>query len=159
MLKINLICIGKLKENYWQSACAEYEKRLRAFCHFSVIELPCCRLPENPSEAQILSALKTEGDRILLASKGSAMFALCVEGKQLTSEQVAHKINDLGINGTDTISFVVGSSYGLCPKVKNQADFCLSMSEMTFPHQLARVMLCEQIYRCFQIINHGKYHK
>lgn len=159
MLTVHLICVGKLKEAYWKDACAEYEKRLRAFCSFSIIELPECRLPDNPSDAQIRAALKTEGDAILSAAGNSALLALCIEGKALSSEQLSDKINMLAVNGTSTVSFVIGSSFGLSEAVKQKADFRLSMSPMTFPHQLARVMLCEQIYRAFQIIHHGKYHK
>lgn len=159
MMKINLICIGKLKETYWRSACAEYEKRLHQFCKFSIIELPECRLPDNPSQAQIDAALSSEGEKILSAAEGSSIFALCIEGEQLSSVQLADKIEKLGVQGIGSLSFIIGSSYGLSNVVKQRAVFKLSMSPMTFPHQLARVMLCEQIYRSFQIINHGKYHK
>ncbi|WP_444660036.1 23S rRNA (pseudouridine(1915)-N(3))-methyltransferase RlmH [Caproiciproducens sp. R2] len=159
MLTVRLICVGKLKEAYWRDACAEYEKRLRPFCGFSIIELPECRLPDNPSDAQIRAALKTEGDSILSAAGSSALFALCIEGRELSSGQLSDQINTLAVNGTSTVSFVIGSSFGLCEAVKQRAGFRLSISPMTFPHQLARVMLCEQIYRAFQIIRHGKYHK
>ncbi|MGX8701418.1 23S rRNA (pseudouridine(1915)-N(3))-methyltransferase RlmH [Caproiciproducens sp.] len=159
MLTVRLICVGKLKEAYWRDACAEYEKRLRAFCGFSIVELPECRLPDDPSDAQIRSALKTEGDAILSAAGKSALFALCIEGKTLSSGQLSDQINTLAVSGTSTVSFVIGSSFGLSEAVKQRAGFRLSMSPMTFPHQLARVMLCEQIYRAFQIIHHGKYHK
>jgi len=159
MLTVNIICVGKLKEAYWREACAEYSKRLRPFCEFSIIELPESRLPENPSAAQITSELKTEGAKILSAAGSSALFALCIEGSQLSSEKLAEKINTLSVNGISAISFVIGSSFGLSEEVKQKADFKLSMSSMTFPHQLARVMLCEQTYRAFQILNHGKYHK
>ncbi len=159
MLTVQIICIGKLKEAYWREACEEYAKRLQAFCKFTITEIPECRLPEHPSPAQIESALKTEGAKIRSAAGGSAVFALCIEGKTLSSEQLAEKMNSLSVNGTSTVSFLIGSSYGLSGEVKQSADFRLSMSPMTFPHQLARVMLCEQIYRAFQIMNNGKYHK
>lgn len=159
MLTVNIICIGKLKEAYWREACAEYSKRLRSFCEFSIIELPESRLAENPSAAQITAVLKTEGTKILAAAGNSALIALCIEGTQLSSEQIAEKINTMSVNGISAISLIIGSSFGLCEEVKLKADFKLSMSPMTFPHQLARVMLCEQTYRAFQIINHGKYHK
>lgn len=159
MLTVQIICVGKLKEAYWKAACAEYEKRLRAFCNFSITELSECRLPDNPSAAQIEAALKTEGTGILSAAGNSHLFALCIEGKMLSSEQLSEKMDTLAINGTSAISFLIGSSFGLSDEIKQKADFQLSMSPMTFPHQLARVMLCEQIYRAFQIINHGKYHK
>lgn len=159
MLKCNLLCIGKLKENYWRAACGEYAKRLQPFCRFSMTELPEYRLPENPSEAQIQSALETEGNKILSVSGHSFMVALCIEGQAITSEQMSQKIHAACVNGISEIVFVIGSSYGLADRVKKHADFQLSMSAMTFPHQLARVMICEQIYRTFQILNHGKYHK
>ncbi|MBW7573492.1 23S rRNA (pseudouridine(1915)-N(3))-methyltransferase RlmH [Caproiciproducens faecalis] len=159
MLTVNIICIGKLKEAYWRDACAEYEKRLRAFCNFSIIELPEYRLPDNPSAAQIKSALKAEGEAAFSAVGNSAVFVLCIEGKELSSEKLSEKIDMLAVNGTSAISFVIGSSFGLSEDVKQNAAFRLSMSPMTFPHQLARVMLCEQIYRAFQIIHHGRYHK
>lgn len=159
MLTVQIICVGKLKEAYWREACEEYAKRLQAFCKFTITEIPECRIPENPSPAQIESALKTEGAKIRSAASSSAVFALCIEGKTLSSEQLAEKINSLSVNGTSAVSFLIGSSYGLSGEVKQSADFRLSMSPMTFPHQLARVMLCEQIYRAFQIINNGKYHK
>jgi 23S rRNA (pseudouridine1915-N3)-methyltransferase len=159
MLTVQIICVGKLKEAYWREACAEYAKRLQAFCKFSILELPECKLQDHPSEAQIMAALKTEGEKIGSAIGNSAVFALCIEGKQLSSEQLAKKISTLGVNGTSTVSFVIGSSFGLSDELKQSADFQLSMSPMTFPHQLARVMLCEQTYRAFQIINNGRYHK
>ena len=159
MLTVQIVCVGKLKEAYWRDACAEYMKRLQAFCRFSILELAECRLPDHPSEAQIAAALKTEGAKILSIVGNSAIFALCIEGKQFSSEQLAEKINTLSVNGTSTVNFVIGSSFGLSDEVKQSADFQLSMSPMTFPHQLARVMLCEQTYRAFQIMNNGRYHK
>lgn len=159
MLTVKIICVGKLKEVFWREACAEYAKRLLSFCNFSIIELPESRLPEHPSAAQIASALKAEGEKILSASGNSTLFALCIEGISLSSEQLAEKISTLGVNGISSISFIIGSSFGLCGEVKQKAEYKLSLSPMTFPHQLARVMLCEQTYRAFQIINNGRYHK
>lgn len=159
MLSVQVICVGKLKENYWREACAEYGKRLQAFCRFSILELPESRLTENPSQAQIAAALNTEGEKILSAAGNGALVALCIEGKQFSSEQLAKRIDAMSVNGVSSVSFVIGSSFGLSETVKAKADVQLSMSPMTFPHQLARVMLCEQIYRAFQIMNHGKYHK
>ena len=159
MLTVQILCVGKLKEVFWRDACAEYAKRLQAFCRFSIVEIPECKLPDHPSEAKISAALKAEGTKILFAAGNSAVFALCIEGKQFSSEQLSEKINMLSVNGTSAVSFVIGSSYGLSDEVKQSADFKLSMSPMTFPHQLARVMLCEQTYRAFQILNNGKYHK
>ena len=159
MLKCNLICIGKLREDYWRKACAEYEKRLRLFCRFSVLELAESRLPDRPSAAQIRSALDEEAGRIFAAAGTSAVVALCVEGEAVSSERLAERLRGAAVSGTSEISFVIGSSYGLSERVKRKAEFRLSMSAMTFPHQLARVMLCEQIYRAFQINGNGKYHK
>jgi 23S rRNA (pseudouridine1915-N3)-methyltransferase len=159
MLSVKIICIGKLKESFWKNACAEYAKRLKSFCTFSIIELPESRIADNPSQSQIDTALITEGQKILSHIKNSAVFALCIEGVPFSSEKLSETIDSLSINGTSSIVFVIGSSYGLSNEVKEKAKYKISMSAMTFPHQLARVMLCEQIYRSFQIINHGKYHK
>ncbi len=159
MLTVQIICVGKLKEAYWRGACEEYAKRLQPFCRFSIVELPESRLPENPSQSQISAALKTEGIKILSVAGSAALFALCIEGKPLSSEQLSEKIDTMSVNGTSAVSFLIGSSFGLSEEVKQAANFRLSMSPMTFPHQLARVMLCEQIYRAFQIMNNGKYHK
>lgn len=158
-MKLHLICVGKLKESYWRDAFAEYEKRLGQFCSFSLTELPESRLPSNPSEAQIAAALEEEGERIEKASTGSKVIALCIEGKQFSSVEFAEKIESFGVQGFGSIDFIIGSSFGLCQRVKEKAALQISFSPMTFPHQLARVMLMEQIYRAFQIINHGKYHK
>ena len=159
MLKCNVICVGKLKEEYWRAACAEYEKRLRPFCRLSVTELAESRLPERPSAAEIRSALEAEADRILAAAGTSVTVALCVEGEPVSSEGLAEKLRGAAVRGVSEISFVVGSSYGLAERVKRRAELRLSMSAMTFPHQLARVMLFEQLYRAFQINANGKYHK
>lgn len=160
MLRCDLICLGKLREEYWKKAFEEYERRLRPFCRFSVTELPESRLPDQPSEVQIRSALSAEADSILNLAGGSAfLIALCVEGKALSSEQLAGVFQTSALRGTSRLSFVIGSSYGLSDRVKEKASLQLSMSAMTFPHQLARVMLIEQIYRAFQILHHGKYHK
>lgn len=118
------------------------------------------RLPENPSDAEISAALEAEADKLFAKiPPQSAVIALCIEGKQLSSPDLAKKISDLGINGAGTVVFIIGSSFGLSERVKKAAAIRLSMSEMTFPHQLARVMLAEQIYRAFTIINNRKYHK
>jgi len=138
----------------------EYEKRLSAFCKFEVTELEPQRLPENPSEAEISAALEAEADKLFAKiPPQSTVIALCIEGKQLSSTALAKKISDLAAGGTGTVVFVIGSSFGLSERIKNAAALQLSMSEMTFPHQLARVMLTEQIYRVFTIINNRKYHK
>lgn len=159
MLNVRILCVGKLKEAYWRDACAEYAKRLKAFCSFSIVELPESRLPDDPSKALIDKALEEEGEKLLAAAKGSAMIPLCIEGKEMTSPKLASTLEDLASRGVSSVSFVIGSSFGLAEKVKQAGSLRLSMSPMTFPHQLARVMLCEQVYRAFQIQNHGKYHK
>ena len=159
MVSVTLLVVGKLKESYWREACAEYAKRLKAFCTFSIVELPESRLPDDPSPALIEKALEEEGEKLLAAAKGSAVIPLCIEGKELSSPQLAQRLEDLASRGVSSVSFIIGSSFGLAERVKRAGAVRLSMSPMTFPHQLARVMLCEQIYRAFQIQNHGKYHK
>lgn len=160
MINVNIICVGKLKEDYLRSACAEYQKRLGAFCRLNIIELTPARLPENPNESQIASALADEGERILAKiSNSDAVFAMCIEGKMFSSEALSAEIDKLGVSGFGTVCFVIGGSHGLDGKVKSRAKYRLSMSPMTFPHQLARVMLLEQIYRSFMISSGGKYHK
>ncbi len=160
MLTVNIITIGKLKEQYLRMAIDEYSKRLTAFCKFNIVELAEQRLSDNPSQKEIESALFIEGRQIQsYLTKGSYTFAMCIEGKQLPSEKLAEKFNEISLSGKSTINFIIGSSFGICENVKKQADFRLSMSEMTFPHQLARVMLSEQIYRAFSILNNSKYHK
>ncbi len=157
-MNINLIVIGKLKEDYLRNACAEYIKRLGRYCTFSLHELNECRLSDNPSEKEIASALKKEGEQIRRYAKGFIV-PMCIEGKQLTSQELSEKIMDTGVGGESTVTFIIGSSYGLDPEIKAMGSLKLSMSKMTFPHQLARVMLLEQIYRSFQIAEGGKYHK
>ena len=140
-------------------ACAEYEKRLGAFCKFQITEVPECKLPPQPSAAQIERALQAEGEKILQLAHGSVLIPLCIEGKALTSPELAQHMETVALRGESTVSFLIGSSYGLCNNAKKQGYLKLSLSNMTFPHQLARVMLCEQIYRAFQIQTNGKYHK
>lgn len=158
MMTVNIICVGKLKEAYWRDACAEYSKRLGAFCKFSIIELDESRLPSSPSDLQIQKALDEEGTKILAKCSGR-IIALCIEGKELSSEKLSDKISSFANGGASQINFIIGSSFGLSEKVKAAADLRLSMSPMTFPHQLARVMLCEQIYRAFSITAGTRYHK
>lgn len=160
MLNISIICVGKLKEKFWADACQEYAKRLKAFCHFSIVEVDEEKLPDNPSDAQIANTLAKEGQRLLARiPKNARVTAMCIEGKQKSSENLAGELSDMAVNGVSHIAFVIGGSWGLSDEVKKSADIKLSMSEMTFPHQLARVMLCEQIYRTFQITSHTQYHK
>ena len=160
MIGITLICEAKLKEKYLRDACDEYIKRLGAYCKLNIIELPPKRLPENPSDAEISAALEAEGKEILSKiPNGAQVYAMCIEGKQMPSEQLAERLCQCSVQGISNVVFVIGSSYGLSDEVKRRADFRLSMSQMTFPHQLARVMLLEQIYRAFRISSGGKYHK
>lgn len=157
-MNINLIVIGKLKEDYLRSACGEYIKRLGRYCTFELHELDECRLSDDPSEKEIVLALKKEAEQIKKYAKGMTV-PLCIEGKQLTSPELSEKISSAGVSGQSTVTFIIGSSHGLDPEIKAMGAFKLSMSKMTFPHQLARVMLLEQIYRSFQIAEGGKYHK
>lgn len=159
MLTVNLICVGSLKERYWRDACAEYAKRLSSFCNLTVLELPETRLSDRPSAAEIAKALDAEGKAILAKAGNGAVIPLCIEGGQLSSPGLAELLEGLALSGTSAVSFVIGSSYGLSDSVKKKGVKRLSMSEMTFPHQLARVMLLEQIYRAFTISGNGKYHK
>ena len=160
MLNVMIICVGKLKEKFWIDACNEYAKRLKGFCSFSIIEVDEEKLPDTPSPAQIQNTLEKEGQRIISKiPKNAKVISMCIEGKQKSSEKFAREISDLALNGASTLAFIIGGSWGLSQNVKNLSVMRLSMSEMTFPHQLARVMLCEQIYRAFQITSNGKYHK
>ena len=160
MLNVMIICVGKLKEKFWTDACNEYAKRLKGFCSFSIIEVDEEKLPDTPSPAQIQNTLEKEGQRIISKiPKNAKVISMCIEGKQKSSEKFAKEISDLALNGASTFAFIIGGSWGLSDNVKKLSAIRLSMSEMTFPHQLARVMLCEQIYRAFQIISNGKYHK
>lgn len=158
MLNVKIITVGKLKEQYLRDACGEYLKRLKRFGSVQVVELDEYRLSDNPSQKEIEKALEIEGNSIQKEVKGY-MIAMCIEGKQLSSTKLAEKMSRISVEGQSNVSFVIGSSFGIAESVKQSADFRLSMSEMTFPHQLARVMLLEQIYRAFQINNNGKYHK
>lgn len=162
-MNLKIICIGKNKERYWDDAGAEYLKRLRAFCTAEVIELPARRLPDAPNAAQIQAALDAEAEQILakIPRRGPNAFvaAMCIEGKQLDSVELSDKISGLMVDGVSEMAFVIGGSHGLGSAVKERADFRFSMSKMTFPHQLARVMLLEQLYRAFMIRSGAKYHK
>lgn len=160
MVSIQLICVGKMKEKFYIDAAAEYVKRLGAYAKLTVIELPEERLPDNPSRAQIDGALEKEASAILAKlPKGGKVAALCVEGKLLSSEALADTVKDWTVNGASQFTFIIGGSYGMHPSVKQRADLRLSMSPMTFPHHLARVMVLEQIYRAFKIGEGSSYHK
>ncbi len=161
MQHIDLICIGKLNAPYFAQGTAEYAKRLGGYCDFKIIELQEESIQEkNASETSIAKALEKEADKIFAnVRKGAAIVALCIEGKEFSSEELARKIADTAQQGNGDMAFVIGSSHGLSPRVKQAAGLKLSMSKMTFPHQMARMMLTEQLYRAFSINNNGKYHK
>lgn len=160
MLNVSIVCVGNLKEKYWTQACAEYSKRLGAFCRFSIVEVAEEKLRDDTSPSAIARTIEKEGERLLAAApKGAKLLALCIEGKQRSSEELAAELADLAVGGCSSIAFLIGGSWGLSDKVKQAAAVRISMSRMTFPHQLARVMLCEQLYRAFMINGGGKYHK
>ena len=160
MLNVHILCVGKLKEKFYLEGAAEYAKRLGGYCRLTITELPEERLPDSPSRAQIDAALEKEGNALLARlPKGGKVVAMCVEGKTLSSEELARRLEDWTVSGMSQISFLIGGSYGLHPSVKDRADLRLSMSPMTFPHHLARVMLLEQIYRAFKIQEGSAYHK
>ena len=160
MFNITLIAMGKLKEKFYLSAAAEYEKRMMGYCNFQLIELPEVRLPDNPSPANITAALDKEAETILAKiPKGSWFCIFKPEGKLLSSEQLAEKISNIKLSGKSSACFLIGSSFGISNKIKAMADFKLSMSPMTFPHHLARVMVLEQLYRAEAIQAGSKYHK
>lgn len=160
MQRISIICVGKLKEKYLRDAVTEYSKRLQPMCRFEIIEVDEEKICDNPNTTQINNTLAGEGKRILAKlSRDMFVAAMCIEGKQMPSEKLAKLFADNAVKGISNMAFVIGGSYGLSEEIKNRADLRLSMSEMTFPHQLARVMLCEQIYRAFSINCGTKYHK
>ena len=160
MLNVKIIATGDFKENYLRDACAEYKKRLGAWCKLEEIILKEEKLPDNPSQTQIDKSLDIEAKRVLeKISPRSYVIAMCVEGKQLSSEELADKIEQIQSAGNSEIVFIIGSSFGLSPEVKNRADYKLSISKLTFPHQLLRVILHEAVYRALSIINGTRYHK
>ena len=160
MFNITLIAMGKLKEKFYISAADEYEKRIKGFCQFQIIELPEYRLSENPSPSEISSALDKEANAIIdKIPKGAWFCTLTPEGKMLSSEALADKLQAVKLSGKNSACFLIGSSFGMAPKLKEMADFRLSMSPMTFPHHLARVMVLEQLYRAEAIQAGSKYHK
>mgnify|MGYP002568404248 FL=1 len=160
MQKVSVICVGKLKEKFYAQATAEYAKRLSRFCKLEILELPESRLSDSPSPAEISQALAAEAALIeAKLPKGGALIAMCIEGEELSSPQLAEKMRQFALSGVSNLTFLIGGSVGLSPAIKAQADFRLSMSPMTFPHHLARVMVLEQIYRAYQINAGTKYHK
>lgn len=159
-MKITLICVGKLKEKYLIKGVDEYTKRLGRYCNLEIIELPDEKTPDNAGEALEAIIKKKEGERILKSLKdGSYAIALAIEGRMLSSEELAQRIETLGVSGTSHISFIIGGSLGLSNEVLNRANARLSFSKMTFPHQMMRMILLEQIYRAYRINNHQPYHK
>ncbi len=159
MLRVTLITLGRLKEPYLREAVAEYTKRLQSLCRLEVIELSPAPLPDRPSAAQIDAALEAEARKIEeKLPSGAKLIPLCIEGKLLSSEDFSARLESAGMEG-GSIAFVIGSSYGLSDRIKRRADLRLSLSPMTFPHQLARVLLLEQIYRGLKILAGGTYHK
>ena len=160
MLNIKIIATGEFKENYLKEAAAEYKKRLGAWCKVEEYIFREEKLPETPSQSQIAEALRTE-EKIILSKIPTKAYviAMCVEGKQLSSEELADKIEQAQLSGKSEIVFIIGSSYGLSDGVKQRADFRLSVSKLTFPHRLLRVMLYEAVYRSVSILNGSKYHK
>lgn len=160
MLSVYLICVGKLKEKFYQEACAEYLKRLSPYCKLTLVELPEEKLPQDPSQAQIDAALEKEAAAIRAKlAPGASLVALCVEGRMRSSEELSGLLSDWSSRGRSSLSFLIGGSYGLHASLKAEAWARLSMSPMTFPHHLARVMVLEQIYRAFQITAGTRYHK
>ena len=159
MLNVKFITLGTLKEAYLRDAAAEYEKRLGAFCRFESIQLKEERLSDDPSDNEIKSALSKESEKILsLIPSRAYVVAMCVEGKQLSSPELADKIEEISARTSD-VCFIIGSSFGLSDTVKQRADLRLSISKLTFPHQLMRVVLLEAVYRAFNIQKGTKYHK
>lgn len=159
MIQVTVITVGNLKESYWRDAVAEYEKRLAAFCKPNMIQLKETNLPENPSEGEIRTALSDEAKRILAAMPPKSFrVALCVEGKQLSSEELAERMEH-AVNENGHLCFVIGSSHGLDEEVKAACQMRLSVSKLTFPHQMMRPLLLEVIYRSFSILKGTRYHK
>ena len=160
MQKVTILCVGKLKEKFYAEAVAEYSKRLKRHCTLEIVELPESRLPDDPSPAEIRQALAAEAALIeAKLPKGGAVIAMCIEGKELSSTALAEKVEQFGLSGASQLTFLIGGSVGLDASLKQKADLRLSMSPMTFPHHLARIMLLEQIYRAYQILAGSKYHK
>ena len=160
MLNVKLICVGKMRERWFVDAFSEYRKRLAAYCRLELVEPEERRLSEKPSDGEIRQALEKEGEEILKAIPPDAfVVCLCVEGQQMPSEGMAELISRQDNSGKPRLCFVIGGSYGLADSVKARADRKLSMSKMTFPHHLARVMLIEQLYRGFKIREGSRYHK
>ena len=159
-MKITCVVVGKIKEKYFTDAIKEYSKRLSRYCKLEIVELADEKTPDGASEAEEMAIREKEGERILKALKDDAyVIALAIEGKMLDSVELSQKIDRLGVSGTSHIAFVIGGSLGLAPAVMKRADYALSFSRMTFPHQLMRVVLLEQLYRSYGILKNEPYHK
>ena len=159
-MKITILTVGKIKEKYLRDAIAEYSKRLSRYAKLEIIEVADEKTPDNASETVETNIKNKEAERLLKYIRDDAyLITLEIKGKQLTSEELAQKIDTLGVQGTSHIIFVIGGSLGLAERILKRADYKLSFSKMTFPHQLMRVILSEQIYRSYRIINHEPYHK
>lgn len=159
-MKITVLCVGKVKEKFYRDAIDEFSKRLSRYCKLEIVEVNDEKTEEQASETEIRLVKEKEGERLLKNIKEDAyVITLCIDGKQLDSEELSEKMEKLGIQGTSHIYFVIGGSLGLADAVIKRADYKLSFSKMTFPHQLMRVILLEQIYRGYRIMNHEPYHK
>lgn len=160
MQSVTIICVGKLKDAFFDDASAEYLKRLKAYAKVSVVEIRQSSASETPSDAEIAKALDSEGTEILKKiPPNSTVIAMCIEGKKYSSEAFSRIFSDCALSGKPNIVFIIGGSFGLSDNVKRTADIRMSMSDMTFPHRLARIMLLEQIYRAYKILSGEKYHK
>lgn len=159
-MKISILCVGKVKESFYRDAIKEYEKRLSRYADIEIIEVEDEKTPDNASDNVVNAIKEKEGERLIKHMKDDAYtIALAIEGKMLDSVKLSEKIDDLGVSGRSHIEFVIGGSLGLSPAVLNKADFKLSFSPMTFPHQLMRVILLEQVYRAYRIMKNEPYHK
>ncbi len=160
MFEITLIAMGKLKEKFYLSAAGEYEKRLKGYCKFQILELPEVKLPDDPSPAQIAAGLEKEADIILSKLPKNTWFCIFTpEGNIISSEKFAEALKDVKLSGKSSACFLIGSSFGISQRIKEIADYKLSMGKMTFPHHLARIMVLEQLYRAEAIQAGSKYHK
>lgn len=159
-MKITLVTVGKIKERFWEEAVAEYKKRLSRYCKLEIIQVADEKTPDGASKVLESQIKEKEGERILAQIKdGAYVIALAIEGRMLDSVELSEKLRHLAVSGISQIVFIIGGSLGLAQRVLDRADVCLSFSKMTFPHQLMRVILLEQIYRSYRIVNHEPYHK